>query len=180
MALKQCFSGLELGDLATWVAAFGTIAAVVVALWLARSDGRRREREKYARARVIASYIFTEVGLLDKRVTEAIRHAEAAKIFFDERAVSEISVVSRLIGSIDAGRFVANLDKFVDLPADHAVFLAAIPDMKWVLLEMSKLEMPLPLPQDAHQIADEVLPQLRVIKDRCADFLAEFLPQFAT
>lgn len=41
-----CPNAVAWGDVATWVAGTATVATVVVAMWLARREGRRRDKER--------------------------------------------------------------------------------------------------------------------------------------
>lgn len=179
MANAHVFLGLEAGDWAAWASAAGTFAAAAVALWMARRDGKRNAREAYAKGRVIASFLFTTVGLLDKSIEEALRHVQSAKKFNDERAMDEIDLARKIVSKMHMEKFGTNLDKLIHLPGDHALFLAAAPDMKTALLAILTFNATLPLPRDAHEIADLVLPQLQAMKVNTASFLDEFIPQFA-
>jgi hypothetical protein len=61
--IKRIIAGLTTvgviwGDLATWVAAVGTVGAVVVALWLASRDSRERARgERRRQAETVTAWI---------------------------------------------------------------------------------------------------------------------------
>jgi hypothetical protein len=49
---------IQFGDLATWITALGTVGAVIVALWLAGRDGRRRAvEERRHQAELITGWI---------------------------------------------------------------------------------------------------------------------------
>ena len=167
------------GDAATWVAAIGTVGTVIVALGLSTRDSRRRAADTYARGRVIASFLFTEIGLLEKSAEAAIQKVAESKTHLDHRAREFIYEATGIVNRMDVTKIAGNLDKLVDLPAVHAVALAAIPDMKKVLLKLLQLAHA-GSTQEVHALCDLILPQLYVMKARLDEFLAEFRPQFAT
>lgn len=59
---------MQVGDVATWVSAIGTISAVIVALYLAGRDGRRRDRSESRRQ---AELITAWIGGLHRQEGEA-------------------------------------------------------------------------------------------------------------
>jgi hypothetical protein len=168
------------GDPATWVAAFGTIGTVIVALNLSTRESRRREQESYARGRVIASFLFTEIGLLEMGVRDAIAAVtEATKRSHYSRARPFINQAIDIVNRMDVSKTAGNLDKLVYLPAAHAVALAAIPDMKIVVLKLMQNTLQ-GQSEELQAICKLILPQLQTMKMRIDEFLAEFTPQFAT
>jgi predicted outer membrane lipoprotein len=180
MVEELMWHGLKVGDLATWAGALGSISAVVTALWLAKSDSRRRDSEAAARGRVMASFLFAEVGLLNRRVEEAINQAIACKTFKNQNAMEAINHIKSLFEGIDASKFSSNLDKLAHLPGSHGEFLAAVPDIRRVMVTACTWRTAFPLPKDAHEIADSVLPQLHAMKKNTSAFVAEYEPKFAT
>lgn len=171
--------GMKVGDMATWFGAGGSIAAVITALRLARSADRRHDREAQARGRVIASFLFAEVGLLRARLEDAINQAEQSKTFADQRANQAIDRVRQQIDAIDTTKFTLNLDKLADMPSTHGEFLAAVEDMKRVISSACVWSTAFPLPHDAHSKADLLLPQLRAMKGNADAFMVEYEPKFA-
>jgi hypothetical protein len=168
------------GDAATWVAAVGTIATVIVALNLSTRESRRRSQETYARGRVIASFLFTEIGLLEMGVKDAIEAVkQASNSSSNSDAITFIRQAIKIVDRMDVSKIAENLDKLVYLPAEHAVALAAVPDMKNVVLRLMQKSF-----QGSHEELKElcglILPQMHTMKMRIDEFLAEFVPQFAT
>lgn len=174
------FHGLKVGDWATWFGAFGSLCAVVTALWLAKSEGRRRDQDRLARGRVIASFLFIDVGKLQKDVELAIKRAEFCKTLPDLRAYSEIAAVHKIVSAIDESKFANNLDKLAELPGRHGEFLAAVADMKRVLAAASAIPSHNQSVDEAHSRADLLLDQLRTMNQHANEFLKDFTPIFAT
>jgi len=70
LSLRSCpaltlhgVSWVQWGNVPTWLAAVGTIGAVVVAIWLALGDSRRRARaEQRRQAEVITAWVAQTIG----------------------------------------------------------------------------------------------------------------------
>jgi len=162
-------------------AAIASFRAARVALDIARIDQQHRDEEELARARVIASYLFTDAGLLHKRCMEAIKRIDEAISYPDERAIEALEAARRIVSSMDVTKIQENLDKLIWLPARHATSFAAFPDMKKVISILTVAGgAPFPVPRDAHAAGERGRQQLEVMRDRLDEFIKEFEPLFAT
>jgi hypothetical protein len=172
------WNGLKIGDWATWIAAASSAVAVITALVLSKSDSRRRDREQTAHGRVIASFLYIEVGLMNARLAEAISQAQACLEYSDEKAMHSVDRIRTLIDAIDTTKFTSNLDKLAVLPVPHGEFLASVADIKRVIVSTCEWKTRLPFPNDAHSVARDLLPQLLVMKKSSDAFLNTFKRKF--
>lgn len=173
---------MEVGDLATWVSAFGTIAAVAVALNLAGRESKRREEDRYARGRVIASFLFADVGIIHRAMelaAAALTKAQTAGSR-DEMAAAVFDAY-RIIEQADTMKIAAHMDKVVDLPARHAVAVAALPDnvkaIRSILIDQVNAGSSATV-SALRDTADSCLAQISVTRARLDAFMADFEPQF--
>ena len=180
MCVHVGFWDWRIGDIATWVAAFGTIAAVGWAIYLAGTESRNRRNDAYARARVMASFLFTEIGLLNVACDAVIGRLEEAKKFTDGRAFLALEDARAKFDRTCLRKIEENLERLTWLPPSHAVGFAALPDMKRVIQTILDPGSNTLSVQSIHDACDRGLTQLKYFKRCLTDFLGEFEPQFAT
>jgi hypothetical protein len=170
------------GDVATWISAIGTLAAVIVALGIALSDARRRNLKDYARGRVLASYLFADIGIAETGVVAAEASLESVLTATSPAAMNQaLADAIRAINVIDVSKIIGAMDKLSDLPPNHAIGLAAIPDnFKAVVTVLrgtwgkgSNVAA-----ADAIATAEQCLEQLHITRRRLRAFLHEFEPEF--
>ena len=184
MASSPTVYGIELGDIATWFSAIGTFAAVVVALMLARRDGKRREEDRYARGTVIASFLFNDVGIVQRGVELAQDELMKVEAAPSSQAIgAHILRAYQIIDKVDTSKISAHMDKVVDLPARHAVAMAGLPDNIWVVHRMLINQVntggraSVSAQRDA---AAALLAQLAITRARLDAFMADFEFKFVT
>ena len=164
-----------------FAAAWASYRAAHIALAIANDEKLRRQEEEVARGRVIASYLFTDVGGIQKCCEEAIKVLDKVQTFTDERAMQHLDFARGIVREIDVTKIQENLEKLIWLPTGHAAALAAMPDMKRVILVvMGMTESHLPLPAHAHAAAKRGTIQLEIMRARATEFIDEFMPLFAT
>ena len=164
-----------------FAAAWASYRAARIALAVANDEKLRRHEEEIARGRVIASYLFTDVGGIQKRCEEAIKALDKVQTFTDERAMQLLDSARSIVREMDVTKIQENLEKLIWLPTGHATALAAIPDMKRVILVvMGVTETQFPLPTHAHAAAKRGKIQLEIMRARTTEFIDEFMSLFAT
>jgi hypothetical protein len=73
MYVSFCPNAIAWGDIAAWFGGIMTLAAVVTALGIALRDGRRQQRERHDRGRLVAAYLyqpFSEIAIILEVVAE--------------------------------------------------------------------------------------------------------------
>jgi hypothetical protein len=73
MQVSFCPNAIAWGDIAAWFGGLMTLAAVVTALGIALRDGRRQQRERHDRGRLVAAYLyqpFSEIAVILEVVAE--------------------------------------------------------------------------------------------------------------
>jgi hypothetical protein len=116
------------GDVATWVSAVGTIAAVATALWIAFRDARFRTQERYAKGLVLASLLYREVAALRGLLHLAQRDLIGAMKKRSLRVGFErFNNALRRIHEIDITGIEEEKVRISDLPAQHAIALVKFP-----------------------------------------------------
>lgn len=164
-----------------FAAAWASFRAARVALQIAEEEKIWRREEEIARGRVIASYLFTDVGGIQKHCEEAIKRLDKVQTFADERAMECLDNARQIVASIDVTKIEQNLEKLIWLPIGYAAALTAMPDMKKVVLVVMRInETTFPLPIHAHEAAGRGKTQLAIMLSRVTEFINEYMPLFAT
>lgn len=116
MASLFCPGAVAWGDVATWTSGIGTIGTVVTALYLAKRDGRRREKERkeemalsdfrssvlllpaFSHLAAVAEILPERIAKLEHKYTGSMRKAEE---------LLEIETLRGIRGLADAARMIS-------------------------------------------------------------------------
>lgn len=159
------------GDLNDWLTSVGTLAAVVVALWLGKSQDRRIDRQRTAQAAVLAGYLLPELGVARVELNRISGWDETDQLSWQVDSNALRRKLGR-IGELELSRVRAHLLELHVLPGGTGSALAsAVGDLEqlqgtceaaWQMVRDDDEEAGVAI-SEAVQLAKQLQERLRVL-----------------